>query len=49
MTLTRTGYGEDGLPQPISYSFGGGIYSHRERVNYDRIITPTLLLHLGSG
>ena len=29
-TFTGTGYGEDGLPQPVSYTFGGGIYSHRE-------------------
>jgi hypothetical protein len=48
-TFTATGYGEDGLPQPISYTFGGGIYSHRERLNYDRTLTPTLLLHLGAG
>ncbi|HEY7335423.1 MAG TPA: TonB-dependent receptor [Bryobacteraceae bacterium] len=49
MTYTQSGYGEDGLPQPISYTFGGGIYSHRERLNYDHTITPTLLLHLGAG
>lgn len=49
MTYTLTGYGEDGAPQPISGSFGGGIYSHRERLNYDRTISPTLLLHLGTG
>ena len=49
MTYTLTGYGEDGAPQPISGSFGGGIYSHRERMNYDRTITPTVLLHLGAG
>src|SRR5579883_1068619 len=49
MTYTANGYGEDGLPQPVSYAFGGGIYSHRERLNYDRTLTPTLLLHLGSG
>ena len=49
LTLTHTGYGEDGLPQPISYTFGGGIYSHRERLNYDRTLTPTVLLHLGAG
>jgi hypothetical protein len=48
-TLTTTGYGEDGLPQPVSYTFGGGIYAHRERLNYDRSITPTVLLHLGAG
>ena len=49
MTYTLTGYGEDGAPQPISGTFGGGIYSHRERLNYDHTITPTLLLHLGAG
>ncbi|MBV9402084.1 MAG: TonB-dependent receptor [Bryobacterales bacterium] len=49
MTYTQSGYGEDGLPQPVSYTFGGGIYSHRERLNYDHTITPTLLLHLGAG
>src|SRR5579884_691752 len=49
MTYTQSGYGEDGLPQPVSYTFGGGIYAHRERLNYDHTITPTLLLHLGAG
>ena len=49
MTFTATGYGEDGAPQPISGTFGGGIYSHRERLNYDHTISPTLLLHLGTG
>jgi hypothetical protein len=49
MTYTATGYGEDGAPQPISGTFGGGIYSHRERLNWDHTITPTLLLHLGGG
>ena len=44
-----TCYGEDGLPQPISGTFGAGIYSHAERLNYDHTITPTLLLHLGVG
>jgi hypothetical protein len=48
-TLTATGYGEDGAPQPISGTFGGGIYDHRERLNYDRSVTPTMLLHLGSS
>jgi Carboxypeptidase regulatory-like domain len=48
-TYTQSGYGEDGAPQPISGTFGGGIYANRERLNYDRILTPTLLLHLGSG
>jgi hypothetical protein len=48
-TYTQSGYGEDGLPQPVSYTFGGGIHSHRERLNYDRTISPTVLLHLGAG
>ena len=48
-TFTATGYGEDGLLQPVSYSFGGGIYANRERLNYDRTVTPTLLLHVGAG
>ncbi len=49
MTYTANGYGQDGLPQPVSYTFGGGIYSQRERLNYDHTISPTLLLHLGAG
>ena len=44
-----TCYGEDGLPQPISDTFGAGIYSHAERLNFDHTITPTILLHLGVG
>jgi hypothetical protein len=49
LTYTRTYYGADGLPEPISYTFGGAIYTHRERMNYDRTISPTVLLHLGAG
>ena len=49
MTYSITGYGDDGLPQPVSFTFGGGIFSHRERLNYDRTLTPTLLLHIGAG
>lgn len=44
-----TCYGDDGLPQPVSDTFGAAIYSHRERLNYDRTLTPTALLHLGVG
>ena len=44
-----TCFGEDGLPQPISGTFGAATSTHVERLNYDRIITPTLLLHLGVG
>ncbi|MBV9505682.1 MAG: carboxypeptidase regulatory-like domain-containing protein, partial [Acidobacteriia bacterium] len=49
MTYTRTYYGADGLPEPISYTFGGAIFTHRERLNYDHTISPTVLLHLGAG
>ena len=48
-TYSRTYYGPDGLPEPISYTFGGAIFTHRERLNYDHTISPTLLLHLGVG
>ena len=48
-TFTSNGYGEDGLPQPIGYSFGADIYSNRLRLNYDRTLTPTLLLNVGAG
>ncbi len=49
MTYTLTGYGADGAPQPISGTFGGGIFAHRERLNYDHTLSPTMLLHLGAG
>ena len=48
-TYTRTYYGADGLPEPVSYTFGGAIFTHRERLNYDHTISPTVLLHLGAG
>jgi len=48
-TFSATYYGADGFPEPISDSFGGAIYAHREHMNYDHTITPTLLLHLGAG
>jgi outer membrane receptor protein involved in Fe transport len=49
LTYCLTCYGFDGLDQPISYTFGGAIYTHRERLNYDRTMSPTVLLHLGAG
>jgi len=49
LTYCLTCYGFDGLDQPISYTFGGAIYTHRERLNYDHTISPTMLLHLGAG
>ncbi|MBV8730207.1 MAG: carboxypeptidase regulatory-like domain-containing protein, partial [Acidobacteriia bacterium] len=48
-TYCLTCYGDDGMPQPISDTFGGGIYAKAIRLNYDRTISPTLLLHLGAG
>jgi hypothetical protein len=48
-TDTSNGYGQDGLPQPASYTFGAGIYASRERLNYDHTISPTVLLHVGAG
>jgi hypothetical protein len=44
-----TCFGEDGLPQPISGSFGAATSTNTERLNYDHTLTPTLLLHLGVG
>jgi hypothetical protein len=49
LTTCLTCYGDDGLPQPISDTIGGAIYAHRERMNYDRTLTPTVLLHVGAG
>jgi hypothetical protein len=39
----------DGLPAPITTSIAGIVVTHTARLNYDQIITPTLLLHLGVG
>ncbi len=44
-----TCFGEDGLPQPISGSYGAATSTNIERLNYDRTLTPTVLLHLGVG
>ncbi|HEY6346674.1 MAG TPA: TonB-dependent receptor [Bryobacteraceae bacterium] len=41
--------GANGLPEPISTDIGTDIRSNTERLSYDRIISPTLLLHLGAG
>ena len=41
--------GFDSLPIPITATRFQSIYSHTTRLNYDRTITPTVLLHLGSG
>ncbi len=39
----------DGLPVEIGQYRGTLIYADTYRLNYDRSITPTLLLHLGAG
>ena len=39
----------DGLPFPISAVRVQEIYGTTVRLNYDKSLTPTLLLHLGSG
>ena len=40
---------QDGLPQEIGGYRGTFIPTYTERLNYDRTLTPTLLLHLGGG
>ena len=39
----------DGLPTEIGGYRGTFIPTYTERLNYDRTLTPTLLLHLGAG
>jgi hypothetical protein len=40
---------QDGLPNTITAARGSFITNWQERLNYDRTLTPTLLLHLGVG
>jgi hypothetical protein len=37
------------FPQPISSATSSDIVSHTVRLNFDRTLTPTLLLHFGGG
>ena len=46
---SNTTGGADGLPPLISAAIGTFITSHVWRLNYERTITPSLLLHLGGG
>jgi Carboxypeptidase regulatory-like domain/TonB dependent receptor len=39
----------DGLPELLTGARGTFIHSLTERLNYDRVLTPTLLLHIGAG
>ena len=41
--------GYEGLPQPISAAGETKFDAHTERLNYDRTLSPTLLLHMGVG
>ena len=40
---------QDGLPPEIGAYRGNFITTYTERLNYDRTLTPTLLLHAGAG
>ncbi len=39
----------DGFPNTITEARGSFITNYQERLNYDRTLTPTLLLHIGAG
>jgi hypothetical protein len=39
----------DGLPELITIARGTFIHSATVRLNYDRVLTPTLLFHMGAG
>ena len=39
----------DGLPEEIGEYRGTFIYGTTYRLNYDRTLTPTMLLHIGGG
>jgi hypothetical protein len=46
---SNTTGGADGLPEPITQAIGTFITSHMYRLNYERTLSPTLLLHFGAG
>lgn len=46
---SNTTGGADGLPEPITQAIGTFITSHLYRLNYERTLTPSLLLHFGGG
>ena len=39
----------DGLPNAITAARGTFVWTYSERLNYDRTLTPALLLHIGGG
>ena len=47
--ISQTYGNADGLPTEIGGYRGTFIPTYTERLNYDRTVTPTLLLHLGGG
>ncbi len=47
--ISQTLGNADGLPLEIGGYRGTFIPTYTERLNYDRTLTPTLLLHLGAG
>jgi hypothetical protein len=47
--ITDKDVGQDGYPDPISIRRALHIEGINGRINYDRSITPTLLLHMGAG
>ena len=46
---SNTTGGADGLPEPITQAIGTFITSHMYRLNYEKTLTPSLLLHFGGG
>jgi hypothetical protein len=40
---------QDGFPLPITAARGSFITNYQERLNYDRTLSSTLLLHIGAG
>ncbi len=49
MLTNNQQFGFDSLPVPITAGRVQAIYSHTNRLNVDRTISPTMLLHLGAG
>ena len=47
--FNNTTGGADGLPDPITAALGTTLNSHMYRLNFERSLTPSLLLHLGAG
>ncbi|MCU1326887.1 MAG: hypothetical protein JWN34_2257, partial [Bryobacterales bacterium] len=46
-TVQKSGF--DSLPEPITATRYQSIFSHTTRLNYDRTMSPTTVLHAGSG